>query len=113
MPHGALLDTLLGPLGHNALAGRHPGDVLERGVIIDADGVALCVWAPDPQLVLESALEDPVMVLQPLLLLGPCLSEDTGQLRGGPSWAGRELQAGETLPPLARGPGPLPLGCSS
>ena len=81
---GAILDPLLGPLGHDALAGRHPLEVLERGVSIDADGVALGSWVPDPQLVLEPTMEDPVMVLQPGLLVGPCLGEDSGELPGAP-----------------------------
>ena len=84
MSQGAGLEPVLGPLGHDALAGRHPLDVLERGVCIDADGVALVVWAPDPQLVLEPTLEDPVMLLLPGLLAGPCQSQDTGELSGAP-----------------------------
>ena len=58
--------------------------VLEQWVLVHADSVPLGVWTPDPELVLDPTTHDPVVVVQPGLLPGPCLGQDTGQLGGAP-----------------------------
>ena len=56
MVQGALVQTLMGPAGHDALAGWIPVEVLQVWVVVHAHWLALGVWAPDPELVLHATL---------------------------------------------------------
>ena len=77
-------NAVLGPLGNDPLAGRHPVDVLEARVLVNADDPALSVWPPDPELVLQGALDNPVRAGGPGLLPGPSICDNCGQLPGPP-----------------------------
>ena len=58
--------------------------VLEGLVLVDADEPPLVVWSPNPELVLETTLYDPIGLAGSAGFLGPCFWHKPGELSGGP-----------------------------